>query len=482
MRCLVVVAALDPPPFNDRDFARWCADEANQLLTRVERGLPPPNVTAGRQNSRKGVGSWLLQGLKTVRGGRSGVRNDEGGESPDAAGGRDMGAGGGKVEVRVCIYHTVRTLPALEHGVSLNVTQDGVRPTTTTLEGQRHAHLVTLSIKQEALLRPLGMNMGSRKIADRLEMWEIFGEKWMPALPQNQPLILLEGQGVIFRKQGITAVPDLDHFVLLTLPALVTDERPRIPTWLAYAASKCAPTEAPRGRSSSGTTSMTVCRPPFTPSKRSRQPGAQDDNVARDSLLFSSGSDRDEPPRRRPRLDRAATASSDVHSTTRGSPPIVSRRPSTASSARSMSPIELSDEEDPLPFPPSSQVSTSEASTRHTPSRSRIASRMPSTASSAKSMSPIELSDDDDDNVTPWPSCSQPSSSQASTSQVSTSRYGLENAFASSSFTKMVEAGPGAYYDCPWDAFSPLSSPSPSRGAPPEVTVEGKGKGRAEPS
>ncbi|KAI0693043.1 hypothetical protein C8T65DRAFT_744887 [Cerioporus squamosus] len=355
--CLATIAQLDPPPFDDVEFAHWCTGQARELLRADVSCLRALQQVEHEGASRHTQGSRLLGFLDNLMWGGLDNRTNTGASTGGGSSGqRKRTKAEEKVPVLVCIYHT-----------------KGCPPTVKNIEGQRHAHLVTVSIKQEGLLEPLGMNMGSRKICERVEMWEIFGERWMPALPQTHPLTLLEGQGIIFQRNSIHAVPDLDYYVQLTLPTFVSHNQCGVPAWLAYAVSNCAPktvaavkVEEPSFRRSTPVhRPSTPQPPPPTPSKRPRR-GREHMGVKADNTIVIISSSSDErllPPKRRPRLERYDSRSSCAPSTSSRAPSTSSRPPSTHPSTRSHSPLELTDDEDNGEHPPpSSQPSSSRPS------------------------------------------------------------------------------------------------------------------------
>ncbi len=224
----------------------------------------------------------------------------------------------------------------------------------------------------------------------------------------------------------------------MTLPRFITSNNASVPTWLALAASEAAaaaaappashPPADPPGASVLGAHLQSAGTSPL---KRPRRPAGGgrewDDNAI---VLTSSSSEDDEQKRRaksRPRLHRANTGSSGgqtTHSraTSRSSclPSSASRPPSTHLSTRTVSPMELSDEDDDLEIPPSSQ-----------------------------------------------PSSSQPSSSR-----------GAVWPRGRSSFSAAAPSGSSAYYVTPLDGLSPLRSQSPYRTPSPVANDTRKGKGR----
>ena len=252
-----------------------------------------------------------------------------------------------KAMVLVWIYLRVRVRFVEPPGKAAHVElqmKDGEHPVSLSLKGERHAHLIKLSIKQERLLDAAGMTMTSRKIAERLEMWEIFGETWIPALPQQHPLTLHEGQGLIFRKTGVRSVTSLEYYIQLTLPAWATANREKVPSFVIYAASRGWGSEQP-ARHWDGGAGL-------------RKPGrrVEDDTKATKRYRWSAldGEDDEDNMRlgQRRRLDgyllakqgedhstRAASTSSRAASTS-------SRASSTWSSRDIGSPIEITDDED----------------------------------------------------------------------------------------------------------------------------------------
>ena len=325
------------------------------------------------------------------------------------------------------------------------------------LDGERHAHLVKLSIKQSGLLEAVGLTMNSRKIAEKLEMWEIFGQTWIPALPQQHPLTLLQGQGLIFRKSGVKDVPQLDYYIQLTLPAFVTDENMDIPAFITYAASsgsRSNATSAPVG--GRGWQLADSAAKGEWKGSASRRAQAGDVGRKRGRALSSSAGamaseddDDDNHVAQRRRLWSATGA----HSSASRAPSSASRAPSSASRAPSRasraswtssggegrgSAIEITDDEESQEeggsCAPGSRLpwgSGYEYVRRHSSPPGYMGRRMSTSSRGTDIGSPIELTDEEDGAEGP-PSSSQGSSAPSSTGYGYVARYSSPSAYRAS--------------------------------------------------
>ncbi|EJF55411.1 hypothetical protein DICSQDRAFT_175949, partial [Dichomitus squalens LYAD-421 SS1] len=121
-------------------------------------------------------------------------------------------------------------------------TVSGQPPVQVELDAQPEGHMLTVKMRQEALVQALGLNVRTRNLDRKIEVYDPIASKWFHPSHDKLWFRLNIKEGLVLRASGVRFMPGLEDCVLKTLAKALRPGTEELPPFLAYAAARSYPT------------------------------------------------------------------------------------------------------------------------------------------------------------------------------------------------------------------------------------------------